>query len=164
MASFIKLNHSLVGQNCLSLISLVLMTNVLISNCSRGRSESPVKELTKEATQHLLNMERYGSCQTPKPQVIYPNSDPSKVLIPRGTILHRCNDISGCCQHSTHSCQPIESQSVEVVFFTQSLKINSRFARKRRFEPIIEVINMKNHTKCQCLPINHNSLDGLGTN
>ncbi len=164
MKSFFRSNKYYFQRHFISIISLILIINVFISNCSRGRSDSPVKELTKKATQHLLNMEKYGSCQVPKPQIIYPNSDPSKTLIPRGTVLYRCNDISGCCQHKTHSCQPIESETIEVAFFSQSLKINSRFARKRRLEPIIEIMNLKNHTKCDCLPINMNLMDDLSIN
>jgi flagellar basal body rod protein FlgC len=116
------------------------------------RARSAYRDLSKIATLHVKQMETLGSCQIPRPQVVYPNKE-----------FSTSNDMSGCCQHQTDSCQPVMSQTVQVVFFTQSLshlhsnyyRSNSRNGRKRMLMPnvmpVVEVVNMINHTRCDCI-------------
>jgi hypothetical protein len=90
--------------------------------------------------------------------------------LPRATLLHRCryytifcaqiivnieliliffiSDLTGCCPHSTQSCLPLETQSVDLYFYTVSLKNTG--VRNVVQEQNIDKITFTNHTKCGC--------------
>lgn len=121
----------------------------IVMSARNSKSSAVIQELHKLATENLQTIERMGVCAEPKLQIVYPNDEASKVYLPRGTLLHRCSNIWGCCQDSTHSCEPIESHEVPVVFYWKSIKMQSRNSRKYNLN--LEVINMQNHTKCACV-------------
>ncbi|XP_071451293.1 uncharacterized protein [Hetaerina americana] len=59
-------------------------------------------------------------CRNPFPkalpvQSVRMNTDPDHILQPKITVLHRCEDSSGCCLNSFHSCQPIKLEEVTLV-------------------------------------------------
>jgi hypothetical protein len=108
--------------------------------------------IRKRALENKNNVTKFGSCETPAKQIVYPNNDNSKLFTPRGTFLFQCNDMVGCCRHNTDECQPIEQETIKVAFIVYSLE------EKREFPKLIE---MQNHTKCGCRPkrgthFNHN--------
>ncbi|RWS30032.1 PDGF-and VEGF-related factor 3-like protein [Leptotrombidium deliense] len=103
------------------------------------------------AVKHANQVYRDGACHTPKPRVIYPPHSSTKVYFPRGTILHRCGDDTGCCHHSAWSCQAVESEVVELYFLIFSANLD-KHRRGRRQTP--EKLSFVNHTRCACKSIN----------
>jgi hypothetical protein len=97
------------------------------------------------AENHNKFIEKSGECSEPKPELVYISHEiySEYRYTPRATILHRCSDRGGCCQHSDHSCQPILFENVTLYFMV----------KKSNKQPIVECIQMINHTKCDCLKI-----------
>lgn len=58
-----------------------------------------------------------GGCEMPRAQVVYPEGDDNRVFMPRGTILHRCSDNTGCCPQKDQTCACIKQDIVRVAFF-----------------------------------------------
>lgn len=67
------------------------------------------------------------------------------LLLCRCTVLHKCDDESGCCAHEGHECAPKRQQAVQLFFF----------ATFRNMTRAIETVTLSNHTECECRPINH---------
>lgn len=106
-----------------------------------------------KAFDHGARVRTEGACQHPQPLIVYVNkTDPSKVHLPRGTVLHRCNDLTGCCSDPLETCTAIEKQTIELYFITITLKKQSTAYRQRRIRqsPQIEKILFTNHTRCGC--------------
>ena len=143
------------------LISICLVINVLSANCwQRTRKESSkLRDLQLLAEEHRTQMKT--SCHIPRQQVFYPKTgDPSKGLIPRGTLLYRCNQYSGCCSQPSYSCQPIETETVEKVFYVYKMKALGT-SKANNHEMDIAKIKLINHTKCACLPIDTQTTDSF---
>ena len=113
------------------------------------------------AFEHGVKVREFGSCRDPKPVIVYvPTKNPSKVYLPRGTLLHRCSDQTGCCPHPSQSCQSVKSETVHLYFFTVTLVIEThKPSRKTRHHQNVEKISFQNDTKCAC--IDHASNDQL---
>ncbi|OTF83400.1 PDGF-and VEGF-related factor 3-like protein [Euroglyphus maynei] len=105
-----------------------------------------------KAFDHGVRVRNDGACHQPRPMIIYVNkTDPSKVHLPRGTLLHRCNDQTGCCTNPNENCVPIEMQTIELYFITIQLKVQPTFKNRRiRQSPKIEKLLFTNHTLCGC--------------
>jgi hypothetical protein len=58
--------------------------------------------------------------------------------------------ILGFCHHLNQKCVEIESQEIERVFIVNDIKLKKW---------LIEIIKMRNDTKCGCLNSNHNNVD-----
>lgn len=145
-------------QVCLS--AVLLMTLVLLIDANIRRSAS-AEEFSK-AFDHGARVRNEGSCHIPRPLVVYVNkTDPSKVYLPRGTVLHRCNDMTGCCQNPSLTCMPVEMQTVELYFITITLQVHKPEHRNRRVRqsPKIEKILFTNHTECGCRERNSNDVN-----
>jgi len=97
------------------------------------------------ALQHKSRIEEEGACHLPKPQLIYIN-DPSKLYLPRATILHRCSNLYGCCTHAIQTCQPKSTEVVEKYFFVRDLYQNHLNRKKHD----IQMLSFINHTLCEC--------------
>ena len=115
----------------------------------------------QNAFEHGVRVREQGACKEAKPQIIYVNStDPSKVFLPRATILHRCSDSTGCCAHASQTCQPIQTQNVHLFFFTFTLHLNKKHPirnnHKIRHHQRIEKFTFNNHTHCGCKLRNSN--------
>lgn len=137
-------------QFCLFILFIVTDHNV-----TYGSKRSTMENLAQLAFQHGVRVKEDASCRLPRAQVVYVNStDPSKVYMPRGTLLHRCSDQTGCCPHATQTCQPLQMATVELYFFTLSLQINTR--HRVRQHQRIEKLLFTNHTLCGCRLRNNN--------
>lgn len=125
--------------------------------CSRS-SRNSIENMAQLAFDHGAKVRVNGACKDPKPQIVYvETSDPSKVYLPRGTILHRCSDQTGCCPHQAQTCQAITSETVSLHFFTVTLVPNSshRNHRKPKQHQSIEKVTFTNHTLCGCRQSNN---------
>lgn len=137
-------------------ISLLIMfsCNIFLSVSSNDVSNkrSMITEDYAKAFDHGARVRNEGACHQPKPMIIYVNkTDPSKVHLPRGTVLHRCSDQTGCCSNPSENCVPIEMQTVELYFITITLQVQSPYKNRRvRQSPKIEKLLFTNHTLCGC--------------
>ena len=137
---------------------ICLVITVLSVNCqefqrtSRRRSSSVIDKYMQESVNlHITQMKT--SCSEPRLQVFYPESyGPHQMLTPRGTYLNRCNAQTGCCPNILHSCQPIETKPIVLVFYVQTMKIE-RNSKIRHFNQV-KNITLVDHIKFRCLP-NH---------
>ncbi|CAG2165868.1 unnamed protein product [Oppiella nova] len=69
------------------------------------------------------------------------------------TVLHQCDDESGCCDVGTERCVAQTSQTVDLYFYVihADLKDNNTGGNGGR----TEVLRFVNHTKCHCQEINY---------
>ncbi|XP_054164698.1 uncharacterized protein LOC128962348 [Oppia nitens] len=106
-----------------------------------------IKHLARE---NVMRMGLEGGCDQPRQQIVYPD-DSTKIYMPRGTLLFRCNDQSGCCPQKEHSCLPLQEEELRVAFYSiECMGGDSR--------PTPEYVTLKNHTKCGCRPRPDDSL------
>lgn len=96
--------------------------------------------------QHGMRINDEASCSKPRSELIY-LQDTGKIYLPRATLLHRCSDLTGCCPHATHSCQPTTVETVNLYFFT--INVQARYRQNQN----IEKISFVNHTDCACMPL-----------
>ena len=135
----------------LYLIFIIFYINILSGSLIRGGRRSSVENAAILAFEHGVRVREEASCRLPKPQVVYVNTtDPSKVYLPRGTLLHRCNDQTGCCSHASQTCQPIRENTVELYFLTVSLQIHHSYNKRVRQQQSFEKLMFTNHTLCGC--------------
>lgn len=134
------------------LTTLIILTDTQTVYSSRT-SRSSIENRALLAFEHGVRVREFGSCRNPKPVIVYvPTKNPSKVYLPRGTVLHRCSDQTGCCPHPSQSCQSIESETVHLYFFTVTLVIEThKPSRKTRHHQNVEKISFQNDTKCACI-------------
>ena len=93
-------------------------------------------------------------CAKPRAELVY-LTDNNKIYLPRATLLHRCSDLTGCCTHATHSCQPSQVETVTLYFFT--ISVQSRIRQNQN----IEKVSFQNHTECTCMPVDHSRSESL---
>ena len=130
------------------------------STLANHHEKRPSADDYAKAFDHGARVRLEGSCHTPHPTIVYVNTtDPSKVYMPRATVLHRCSDLTGCCQHPSETCEAIEMQTVELYFITIQLQVqNSHKNRRVRQSPKVEKIMFTNHTQCGCRERNTNDI------
>lgn len=127
------------------------------NNRKTGRMITTASDYAK-AFEHGVRVRQEGSCHQPHPTVVYVNkTDPSKVYLPRGTVLHRCSDQTGCCQSPAETCVASEIQSVELYFITIQLQVSNQHHHQQhrgrgrmRQSPKVEKLLFTNHTACSC--------------
>lgn len=111
---------------------------------------------------HVNLMNTIGLCRRPRPQIFYPPATPQKIFYPRGTLLHRCADITGCCPNPGEACRPETIETVERVFFVNHFAFGQKFASGQRtrlkaptrnFTTTTEVLTFTNHTSCKCIKL-----------
>ncbi|KAH9426542.1 uncharacterized protein LOC113796617 isoform X1 [Dermatophagoides pteronyssinus] len=131
---------------------LILSCNQIFVSSNNHNKRSMITEDYAKAFDHGARVRNEGACHQPRSMIIYVNkTDPSKVHLPRGTVLHRCNDQTGCCSNPSESCVAIEMQTVELYFITITLQVQSPFKNRRvRQSPKIEKLLFTNHTLCGC--------------
>lgn len=127
--------------------NLVSMENFLQKNS--------IREDFIKAFDHGVKLRTVGACKYPHPMIIYLNkTDSSKIYMPRAAILHRCNDMFGCCQNAAKVCVPVQMQTVELHFIAIQFTVHnspSNHNRKvTRQVPSVEKILFTNHTLCEC--------------
>lgn len=128
------------------------------SNNRKARRSITTASDYAKAFEHGVRVRQEGSCQQPHPTVVYVNkTDPSKVYLPRGTVLHRCSEQTGCCQNPAETCVASEMQSVELYFITIQLQVSNQHHHHHqqrrgrvRQSPKVEKIFFTNHTMCSC--------------
>ncbi|KAH9406540.1 hypothetical protein TYRP_013521 [Tyrophagus putrescentiae] len=132
------------------LFSIIVINFKGIALASQKRSA--FAEEYAKAFDHGARVRSEGACHTPHPTIVpVNNTDPSKVYMPRATVLHRCSDLTGCCQDLSNICEAIEMQTVELYFITITLQIqNGHKNRRVRQSPKVEKILFTNHTQCGC--------------
>uniref|UniRef100_A0A182TFE2 Uncharacterized protein n=1 Tax=Anopheles melas TaxID=34690 RepID=A0A182TFE2_9DIPT len=72
-----------------------------------------------QAKQHMERMIREGMCKVPKPRIVPASNDRTKLFTPQCTILHRCEDDTGCCG-PTQTCAPKTTSEVQLYFYVSS--------------------------------------------
>lgn len=76
---------------------------------------------TDLAKQHADFIDREALCKVPRPRVISIPLHPSQSYMPPCTILHRCNDDTGCCKSHTLKCVPKQYEIVTLYFIVSIL-------------------------------------------
>lgn len=120
--------------------------------------------LQDRALLHVNLMNTMGLCRHPRPQIIYPPATPAKVYYPRGTLLHRCADQSGCCPNPGEACRPEAIDTVELVFFVNHFAFGRSLTAAggqrtrlknsaRNYTTTTEVLTFTNHTACKCVKL-----------
>lgn len=72
------------------------------------------------AKQHADFIDREALCKVPRPRVISIPLHPSQSYMPPCTILHRCNDDTGCCKSHTLKCVPKQYEIVTLYFIVSN--------------------------------------------
>ncbi|KAJ6217708.1 hypothetical protein RDWZM_008865 [Blomia tropicalis] len=132
----------------IAILTLLLYSKPIDANHKRSITADDYAR----AFDHGARVRAEGMCHNPHPTIVYVNTtDPSKVYMPRGTVLHRCSDRTGCCTDPTKTCEPIEMQTVELYFITITLQVqNGHRNRRVRQSPKVEKFMFTNHTLCGC--------------
>lgn len=77
------------------------------------------------ANQHADFIDREALCKVPRPRVISIPSHPSQAYMPPCTILHRCNDETGCCKSQALKCVPKQYEIVTLYFIVSRYLLNT---------------------------------------
>ncbi|KAH9529634.1 hypothetical protein DERF_003508 [Dermatophagoides farinae] len=93
------------------------------------------------ANSHLFYIRTKYSCSTPRAKLVKVldyHASPLKQYVPRCTVLHRCDDESGCCEDVTHRCEPSKTQLVELYFHVirSDMKNNITGDGLAKFDPL----------------------------
>ncbi|KAH8412307.1 hypothetical protein KR009_001135 [Drosophila setifemur] len=91
------------------------------------------------AMDHQNKILKNGICSVPMPKIHYVAFETNAQYIPRATILHRCDESTGCCD-AEFACVAKTEETVELAFIV--------VVNYRREEP--RLIKMVNHTECEC--------------
>jgi len=92
--------------------------------------------------QHYMRSMRESKCKIPKPQVFPSSSDPSKIYVPRCTVLYRCSDDTACCPSADKTCVADKYEWVELDFRV-SIPFNGTSMSVTHL--------FLNHTSCHCV-------------
>lgn len=120
------------------------------------RQMNVMRTMAQKAFEHGLRINEEAGCSRPRAELIY-LSDSNKIYLPRATLLHRCSDLTGCCTHATHSCQPVKVEQVSLYFFSISVQSISRMRQNQN----IEKLTFTNHTECGCMPVDNARSDSI---
>ncbi|XP_060663191.1 uncharacterized protein LOC132796142 isoform X1 [Drosophila nasuta] len=93
---------------------------------------------------HLQRINNEARCRWPQPRVIHINSETSKHYSPRATILHRCDEGTGCCEEDFMVCSVKTKATVELPFFVKAVG-------SPRASP--QMLSLTNHTECECVSL-----------
>ncbi|XP_053677601.1 uncharacterized protein LOC128727687 [Anopheles nili] len=105
----------------------------------------------KQADIHMNRIIKEGWCKIPKPKLVPASMDRTKVFKPHRTILHRCEDDTGCCM-PPKTCVP-KSTSVVQLYFYVSCVSSVRSRRPTKDEVVL--LSFTNHTECHCADQQH---------
>lgn len=96
------------------------------------------------ANSHQKRIENEARCKWPQPRVIHINNETSKQYAPRATILHRCDDTTGCCPEAMVCTVKKGSEiTVELPFWVRT--------GSGRSQP--QMVPLTNHTECECVDL-----------
>jgi len=159
-------------------LGLFLLTLVAILD---ARVAKPVKKIQDEvlktkyktslaAQNHLDMMREEYSCSAPRPIVIYPIAGSNKRFRPRGTVVFRCSDQSGCCPNLGEACRPVGVQEFNRTFFVEQFhkpmpgnRLQHSFAKSQSRNSSLptETMSFLNHTSCHCVKLPPNTMEDL---
>ena len=124
------------------IILLLIIQNI---SCLKQSSDS------MRAIEHFKRMFKSTKCKEPSPRVVHVNEfmrNSKKKYIPGCTVLHFCDNFSGCCHQESDKCSPKSVSNITLYFLVIELTADGK-QRKG-----VETIVMTNHTECHCRPIN----------
>ena len=141
---------------CLVLL-IVAYIQVLVSGQHGYRRQMNImRSMAQKAYEHGLKINEEAMCAKPRAELVY-LTDSNKIYLPRATLLHRCSDLTGCCTHATHTCQPSQVENVSLYFFSITVQSLSRLRQNQN----IERLSFINHTECACMPVDHSRSESL---
>ncbi|XP_035908684.1 uncharacterized protein LOC118510659 isoform X2 [Anopheles stephensi] len=98
----------------------------------------------REAMNHLDRMHTEGKCQVPRPKIVPASNDRTKIFTPHCTILHRCEDDTGCCMPPL-TCAPKSTTEVKLFFYVKNVG--------PRQQNTVTTLTFTNHTECHCVQL-----------
>ncbi|XP_027204453.1 uncharacterized protein LOC113798161 [Dermatophagoides pteronyssinus] len=153
----IMFSSSLSLEKMMLTITIILLSTIIdlnfgqhMSSQNYRRQMNMMRQLAQKAYEHGIRINEDAQCSKPRPELIYLN-DSKKIYLPRATLLHRCSDLTGCCPHATHSCQPSRVEKLTLYFFVIGVPKSSSTILRRNQN--IEQLTFINHTECSCKPI-----------
>ncbi|XP_030383851.1 uncharacterized protein LOC115631277 [Scaptodrosophila lebanonensis] len=102
-------------------------------------------ELKRLAKEHRQRMETETRCRLPQRRVIYIANETSMDYSPRGTVLYRCDESTGCCSDNYKTCTAKTVDYVKLAFWERSHILNT-------IRPVM--LSLANHTECHCVNLN----------
>ncbi|XP_052864639.1 uncharacterized protein LOC128271235 [Anopheles cruzii] len=85
-----------------------------------------------QAQLHFERIKVEGLCKVPRPKLVPASTNRSLDFRPHRTILHRCDDETGCCMPS-ETCVPKHTATVDLYFY------------------VTRALTFVNHTECHCV-------------
>uniref|UniRef100_A0A182NEB3 Platelet-derived growth factor (PDGF) family profile domain-containing protein n=1 Tax=Anopheles dirus TaxID=7168 RepID=A0A182NEB3_9DIPT len=104
----------------------------------------------QQVMSHLQRINVEGKCKVPKPKLVPSSLDRSKVYMPHCTILHRCDDDTGCCM-PMETCAPKTTTNITLYFYMGNVG--------SRQQHTVTTLTFSNHTECHCVRLD--ALQGL---
>ncbi|GBM32089.1 hypothetical protein AVEN_150073-1 [Araneus ventricosus] len=85
-------------------------------------------------------------CNVPQPRVFKLETEELRVM-PHATIIHRCDESTGCCNYSSERCVAKKKEQVTLFAF-----VRPRYGRgtRRSGKNRIKKFVFTNHTECYC--------------
>ncbi|KAF8770385.1 hypothetical protein HNY73_017925 [Argiope bruennichi] len=97
------------------------------------------------ANAHVDSVMRRVMCSVPQPRVVQLQTEDLRVM-PHATIIHRCDESTGCCDSLEERCVAKKKEQVTLYAF-----VAPRRARKqRKMGKRIKKFVFTNHTECYC--------------
>ena len=160
---------------------LYILLAVIVSFMIGEATQKPVKKVQDEvwktrfkfaqmAQNHILMMNDQFSCSTPRPIVIYPIGSSTKRYNPRGTVVFRCSDQTGCCPNVGEACRAESITEFNRTFFVEQFqkalpgnRLTHNFGRlqSRNASLNVETLSFLNHTNCHCVKLPPNTMEDL---
>ncbi|XP_050078999.1 uncharacterized protein LOC126565832 [Anopheles maculipalpis] len=113
----------------------------------------------REAMNHLDRMHTEGRCQVPRPKIVPASNDRTKIFTPHCTILHRCEDDTGCCMPPL-TCAPKSTAEVKLFFYVSNdTSVKNVGPRQQN---TVTTLTFTNHTECHCVQLD--SVHGQSAN
>ncbi|XP_058056861.1 ubiquitin carboxyl-terminal hydrolase 36-like [Anopheles bellator] len=98
--------------------------------------------MSHQAQLHFERIKVEGLCKVPRPKLVPASTNRSLDFRPDRTILHRCDDETGCCMPS-ETCVPKHTATVDLYFFVAPVRGRSHYQPR--------ALTFVNHTECHCV-------------
>uniref|UniRef100_A0A182K116 Platelet-derived growth factor (PDGF) family profile domain-containing protein n=1 Tax=Anopheles christyi TaxID=43041 RepID=A0A182K116_9DIPT len=95
----------------------------------------------------MERMIKDGICKVPKPKIVPASTDRTKIFTPQCTILHRCEEDTGCCG-PTQTCAPKFTNDVQLYFYVSSDSYVQNVGQRQQSTI---ALTFTNHTECHCV-------------
>ncbi|KAG7175444.1 putative PDGF/VEGF domain-containing protein 5 [Homarus americanus] len=100
-------------------------------------------QMIKLASENARWVKSSGKCEVPLRLCVTVNSEdlgPSAKYWPRCALLHRCSDVTGCCNSPEMTCAAAESENVQLYFYVFVSRAG------------VQMMTFANNTRCSCQP------------